>query len=158
MDITRFFEPSNTSKGRKSLRAEAVRQLQIKWSSVHYLLIDEISTVSEQLFAEVSSQMVLAKNPADKTLPFGGINVIVCGDFMQFPPVTMQGKPLYYGAASQQLLEYSWGDVSESLNMGISGRALFMQLTDVVILKQQMRQANDTVYHFFVFFFFFFFF
>jgi hypothetical protein len=96
LDISRFFDNGSKGKGKKALSAEAVRALQERWQPVCYLLIDEISTVSELLFAEVSTQMTMAKNPADKTLPFGGVNIIVCGDFMQFPPVTLQGVRILF--------------------------------------------------------------
>lgn len=88
LDISRHFESEGPSKRRKRTTADTVRALQIRWNNVEYLLIDEISTVSAQLFAQTSTQAVNAKGSQDKTLPFGGLNVIVCGDFMQFPPGT----------------------------------------------------------------------
>lgn len=78
-------------KGRKQPTAQAVQKLQVRYGPVTYQLVDEISTVSKPLMSEMSSQMVVAKNPADRTVPFGGLNVIVFGDFMQFPPVSPQG-------------------------------------------------------------------
>jgi ATP-dependent exoDNAse (exonuclease V) alpha subunit len=48
------------------------------------LIIDEISMVSNPMFSFLDSIMKWAKN---STSPFGGVQVIVVGDFAQLPPI-----------------------------------------------------------------------
>lgn len=48
------------------------------------LIIDEISMISDKLFDKVSEYLSLIRK---NKLPFGGIQLILCGDMCQLPPV-----------------------------------------------------------------------
>jgi hypothetical protein len=57
-----------------------------KW----YLIIDESSMLTREVFAvlsEITANRLEDIEGFNATLPFGGINVILFGDFHQFPPV-----------------------------------------------------------------------
>jgi hypothetical protein len=64
-------------------------------SMMRWLVIDEVSQVSAELYAQCESQlsrMVQAqgtykRNLQNKPRPWAGMNVILVGDFMQLPPV-----------------------------------------------------------------------
>uniref|UniRef100_A0AAR2J1G2 ATP-dependent DNA helicase PIF1 n=1 Tax=Pygocentrus nattereri TaxID=42514 RepID=A0AAR2J1G2_PYGNA len=58
------------------------------WTSCKHLIIDEISMVEAQFFDKLEA---IARSIRRSTEPFGGIQLIVCGDFLQLPPVT-KGK------------------------------------------------------------------
>ncbi|XP_047446634.1 ATP-dependent DNA helicase PIF1 [Mugil cephalus] len=58
------------------------------WTSCRHLIIDEISMVEAQFFDKLES---VARSVRKSTEPFGGIQLIVCGDFLQLPPVS-KGK------------------------------------------------------------------
>ncbi|KAG7524825.1 ATP-dependent DNA helicase PIF1 [Solea senegalensis] len=58
------------------------------WTSCRHLIIDEISMVEAQFFDKLES---VARSVKRSTEPFGGIQLIVCGDFLQLPPVS-KGK------------------------------------------------------------------
>jgi len=55
-----------------------------QWKSVKVLIIDEISMVNQELFEKLN---LLAQNLRNSSKFFGGIQVIVCGDFAQLPPI-----------------------------------------------------------------------
>jgi ATP-dependent DNA helicase PIF1 len=56
-----------------------------RWRSVQTLVIDEISMISAELFDKLDQ---IARGVRDKpTEWFGGIQLIVCGDFLQLRPV-----------------------------------------------------------------------
>jgi len=55
-----------------------------RWKSVIVLIIDEISMIDAELFNKLNH---IACKLRGNNRPFGGIQVIVCGDFFQLPPV-----------------------------------------------------------------------
>jgi ATP-dependent DNA helicase PIF1 len=57
-------------------------------SSFQTLIIDEISMLSPDLFDKLDA---IAKAVRKSERPFGGVQLILCGDFFQLPPVT-KGK------------------------------------------------------------------
>jgi len=64
-------------------------------------------------------------------LPFGGLNVVICGDFHQFPPVcSRKTAPLYWPASM---------DDSNEENVGSK---LYSKFNKVVILKDQVRVTD----------------
>jgi hypothetical protein len=65
----------------------------------------------------------------DSTIPFGGLSVILCGDFGQFPPVGQNRKALYSKQASNARTEI--------------GRHLYSQFITVIKLDQQMRVIDQ---------------
>jgi len=91
----------------KATAVKAVRALEM-------LIIDEISMMSDELFDKVSGMLSIVR---DDPAPFGGIQVILCGDFAQLPPV--RGGYCFKSEA--------WGAA--------------VQVT--VVLRTLMRQRND---------------
>jgi len=56
-----------------------------KWLYLRTILIDEISMVGKKLFEKMD---LVIRGILDKPfLPFGGLQIIACGDFYQLPPV-----------------------------------------------------------------------
>lgn len=87
---------------------------------------------SRALFAQVECNIALGRT--DKL--FGGVNVVLCGDFYQFPPVAQKKHaPLYYTANEAA------GDTADDC---ISSQ-LYQQFDTIVILKQQV-QVKDAVW------------
>ncbi|CAK5281207.1 unnamed protein product [Mycena citricolor] len=105
-------------------------KLQEFWKGYSYLIIDEISMISKDFLAQLSRNIGIGKaSSSDKS--FGGINVILCGDFHQFPPV----------ATSPTQALYHPPQPGDSLNTKV-GRSIYEEFTTVVILKQQMRDTD----------------
>lgn len=68
------------------------------WMNVDVLIIDEVSMLSKSLFElldQIGKQvrMTNSKYHAIAGKPFGGIQLVACGDFFQLPPVPTQGDP-----------------------------------------------------------------
>jgi nucleoside-triphosphatase THEP1 len=63
-----------------------------RWQSTQVLIIDEVSMIDINMFQLLDT---LGKTIRKNTLPFGGIRVIVCGDFCQLPPVVSTTTALY---------------------------------------------------------------
>ncbi|XP_068605027.1 ATP-dependent DNA helicase PIF1 [Brachionichthys hirsutus] len=58
------------------------------WTSCRHLVVDEVSMVEARFFDKLES---VARSVRRSTEPFGGIQLILCGDFLQLPPVS-KGK------------------------------------------------------------------
>jgi hypothetical protein len=95
--------------------------------------------ISKRFLAQLSRNITIGKSGYRETnsgRSFGGINVILCGDLHQFPPVaTSPSKALYRPINPAK--------DSEETQLG---RAIYKEFTKVVILKQQMR-ALDPAWH-----------
>jgi len=114
--------------------ATTMKSLEDYWIDKHYLIIDEISMVSREFFAKLSNIIACAKAGRGMVSdePFGGLNVILVGDFHQFPPVvTKTSAPLYWPCKPDKDNE-----------MEILGRKLYEQFDTVVRLKTQVRVTD----------------
>ena len=98
--------------------------------------MDEISMVDCLDFYKICAKMCVALR--NDGTPFGGINMIVAGDFAQLPPTT--GTPLY----SHTVARVIHRTASHENQMRSIGKALWHQFTTVVILRQNMRQKTQT--------------
>lgn len=66
-------------KNKSSIKAKR------RWEKTKVLIIDECSMISPELFSKLD---IVARNVRGiLDAPFGGIQVILCGDFFQLPPV-----------------------------------------------------------------------
>ena len=106
---------------------------------VDYIFLDEISMVACHELYQISASLAKARNMTE--VPFGGLNMIFAGDFAQLKPVF--GSPLY----SQTVGTSIDAAMSVRSQQSAIGKALWHQITTVVILRQNMRQntqsAND---------------
>ncbi|VUG19789.1 DEBR0S5_12046g1_1 [Brettanomyces bruxellensis] len=64
-----------------------------RWKNLEVLIIDEISMIDGILFDKLD---YIARHMKKKLeVPFGGIQLIVCGDFYQLPPVVKDREPVF---------------------------------------------------------------
>ncbi|KAJ7710362.1 hypothetical protein B0H17DRAFT_1155407 [Mycena rosella] len=84
----------------------------------------------------LASQAAKARNIHD--IEFGGLSVILAGDFAQLPPTG--GPALYQGLVSLRVADAT----TEYAQNSVLGRILWHQFTNVVILRQNMRQKGQT--------------
>ena len=79
-----------------------------QWKVCKHLIIDEISMIDAELFDCIES---LARILRENKKPFGGIQVIVCGDFFQLPPVSKPSQKKQYCFLAQswsKCIDYTW--------------------------------------------------
>jgi hypothetical protein len=109
---------------------EKVRE---RLQGVDYIFLDEVSMVSCTDMYKICAQLAKAFNLHEE--PFGGMNMIFAGDFAQLPP-PMGASSLYSGSVGTQIHS---GMTVKGQEAAI-GKALWHQVTTVVILRQNMRQ------------------
>ncbi|GAA5948379.1 hypothetical protein JCM10213_004405, partial [Rhodosporidiobolus nylandii] len=75
------------------------RNSNAKWQRVKVLVVDEVSMVDGILFDKLAAiAQALKKRPGKNSgagKPFGGIQLVVTGDFFQLPPVTKGQTPTF---------------------------------------------------------------
>jgi ATP-dependent DNA helicase PIF1 len=74
------------------LSTATLQSLQALFRDCHFLMVDEKSMIDLKMFSLVDNRLQ-AIFPATSDWPLEGINILICGDFFQLPPVG--GKPLY---------------------------------------------------------------
>ena len=66
--------------GNKSIKEHAKK----RWLAVNVLIVDEVSMMALELFEKLNE---IGQTIRGCSLPFGGIQLLFCGDFYQLPPV-----------------------------------------------------------------------
>ncbi len=66
----------------KSIRRN--KECRTRWESCHFLIIDEVSMLNASTFELLER---VARDVRGSDLPFGGIQLLLSGDFLQLPPV-----------------------------------------------------------------------
>ena len=124
--------------GQPAFRNETTNNSMVKarLDGVEYIFLDEVSMVACDDNYKISAQLAKASNEFD--LPYGAINMIFSGDFAQLPPVF--GSPLYSSAVGTQLMSR----MTVHGQKAAIGKALWHQVTTVVILRENMRQRTQT--------------
>ena len=119
-----------------TLSAISRRKLQGIWKHIKYLIIDEVSMISKTFLAKLSRNISIGKMTDGESVSpdsFGGISVILCGDFFQFPPVA--------GGVSDALYNPKC-TVPKQREDSQTGRIIFEEFTTVVSLTEQMRVTD----------------
>ena len=112
--------------------AEVKQRLQ----GIDYIFMDEVSMLSCKDIYRISERLAKVMNNTED--PFGGLNMIFAGDFAQLPPAIGQEHASLYsrtvGSNPRSLREQE----------AAIGKALWHQVTTVVILRENMRQKTQT--------------
>jgi len=98
------------------------------WFNRHYLIIDEVSMMDTKLLGNLQTQ--LNKIKSDSDADFGGVNILFAGDFLQLP--TVSHLDVYKSNHDDEIAH--------------TAHLLWRKLSAIVILVQQMRQADDPQY------------
>jgi hypothetical protein len=133
--------------GNSPLTQTRMSLVENEWRNIDYSFIDEMFMVGCYMLAQFHKITTIAKHTLP-TVPFGGINVIFLGDFVQYAPVL--DRPLYSNlllpndTLSNTIAEKPNGrrTVSERDIQCKVGRALWLQVNKVVFLTQQMRNKD----------------
>ncbi|KAG7725322.1 hypothetical protein KL933_004336 [Ogataea haglerorum] len=78
-----------------------------RWRDLEVLIIDEVSMIDAGLFDKLD--MIAREMRKQRDVPFGGLQLVICGDFYQLPPVTKNGEPVFAfeSQAWKQAIKYT---------------------------------------------------
>ena len=118
---------NNNSKDIPDLHGEALQELQQKFTDIELIAIDEKSMMGLFRLYTIHKRLCEAKGV---TLPFGGVAIILMGDFAQLPPVL--DTPMY-----------SPPEKVRKTFVLTTALSLFKLFEKTVVLDQIMRQQGD---------------
>ena len=98
------------------------KYLRDRWRSLDVLIIDEISMLTGNLFDKIEE---LGRRVRISEQPFGGIQIILIGDFCQLPPIGVSSGDECFCFEAE-----SWGDVIKTEN--------------IIIMKEIIRQTDTS--------------
>ncbi|MBQ9772860.1 MAG: AAA family ATPase [Lentisphaeria bacterium] len=110
-------------------------RLQALLEAVDTIVIDEISMVRSDILWAVDNRLRAVASGRKQNRPFGGKQIIVCGDFFQLPPVVTTDVEKDY-------LKETFGG-NFAFQTEIWEKAKFK----VAMLKEQHRQSRDRVFY-----------
>ena len=121
-------------------RKMTLKEMRGRWQDniehKEWLAIDEISMLTTDLLtltSQVTGFVKTGNGRANTTVPFGGMNIILLGDFHQFPPV----------ANSRASLHVSPSISFKETTTRVMGCNIYMQFETVVTLTEQMRIMDN---------------
>jgi hypothetical protein len=100
-----------------------------RWRGVSWLLVDEVSMLDCSTLEDMNWVL---RQIFQYDKPFGGINIIFMGDFMQLPPVTAASFPLY-------------SDKATTAQQGCGGRLLWKLVESCTVLTESKRSNCPTL-------------
>lgn len=108
------------------LAASTLQSLQSQFRDVRFVVIDEKSMIDLKTLSIIDDRLrLICPDRSDQA--FGGLNILLCGDFFQLPPVT--GCPLYTSRPT--------GPVA------LKGQGLYRAFDRTIRLIQVMRQQGE---------------
>ncbi|PSS32204.1 hypothetical protein PHLCEN_2v2028 [Hermanssonia centrifuga] len=110
-------------------------RIQAAWKHKRYLIVDEFSMIPKSLLQAMEKHVSIGKAGSSsyrEEYTFGGVNVILCGDLHQFPPVA-KGK--------FECLFTRQDPATDTENSAL-GRRIYEEFTTVVVLREQMRVTD----------------
>ena len=113
-------------------------KLEKEWRFVEYLLIDEMSMVGLTLLGKLN-RIVCAAKHTNPQVSFGGINVILFGDYLQYRPV--YDAPLHTDFSLTSKTNSGKAPTEKQIQQRVA-RFLILQINCVVKLTQQMRTED----------------
>ena len=110
------------------LSPDSLKDLQTIFHSCKLLVIDEKSMAGLYMLYAIDKRLREIKCKSAE-IPFGGISIVLMGDFAQLPPVG--DKPLFTGNIKDLSIQQSWGKLN------------FELFKKTIIFNQVMRQQGD---------------
>ena len=137
MTIHSFLDEQRNSGKPRPIRVGDLK-IEKEWHHVEYLLIDEMSMVGLNLLAKLNRIICAAKH-TDPQVPFGGVNVIFFGDYLQYWP--MYDLPLHIDFTKLSRNKTTKLPNEKEIQQRVA-RSLILQINCVIKLTQQMRTED----------------
>ena len=105
----------------RDLQGDSLQRLQLRLEGKRFPIVDEMSMIGHKILSWLDNR--LRAGTGRQNIPFGGMSIILMGDFGQLPPVG--DRPMYISVISDH------------------GHSLYLMFDSVIILDQIMSQAGQ---------------
>ncbi|RXK41116.1 hypothetical protein M231_01519 [Tremella mesenterica] len=123
---------ADTKNFSSDISSTRLASLQEGWKDVRYMILDEKSMIGRMALGRIDERLRLIF-PGQSHLPFGGLSVLLVGDFGQLPPVG--DTPLYVTG---------WRPGrSRRIDLSNMGRNGYLAFKESITLSEVMRQAGS---------------
>ncbi|XP_028394466.1 uncharacterized protein LOC114518659 [Dendronephthya gigantea] len=109
----------------RELQGDSLQRLQLRLEGKRFLIIDEMSMIGHKMLSWLDNRLRAGTGKED--VPFGGMSIILMGDFGQLPPVG--DRPMYIAGNGSVISDH--------------GHSMYLTFDYVVILEQVMRQIGE---------------
>ena len=109
----------------RELQGDSLQRLQLRLEGKSFLIVDEMSMIGHKMLSSLDNRLRAGTGKED--ISFGGMSVILMGDFGQLPPVG--DRPMYVSGNGSVVSDH--------------GHSLYLMFESVIILDLVMRQAGD---------------
>ncbi|KAF5331108.1 hypothetical protein D9619_005958 [Psilocybe cf. subviscida] len=125
-------------------KAKSMERLTSAWKDVRYLIIDEVSMIGARFLSQFSNRLREARYhyPESCSKPFGGMNVIFMGDFGQLKP---PAQTCLYAHSVIKNPTFRTSSSVQGID-AMNGVLLWREVTQVITLIKNQRQAGDLTY------------
>jgi ATP-dependent DNA helicase PIF1 len=117
-----------------------------RWRETDILVIDEISMLSAEIFDKLD---IIGRRIRNKIQPFGGLQLILCGDFFQLPPVGLNGETIKFCFQANAWTEL-FGNLDHSYHHDQQQREEELEVetvdNEMIILQKVFRQKDDITF------------
>lgn len=108
------------------------RKASTRWKFTKVLVIDEISMIDGALFDKID--YIARRIRRQQHLPFGGLQIVICGDFYQLPPV------------NKAELQSDGTEVKHTSTFAFESQSWNKIIKSKIILKEVFRQKGDQTF------------
>ncbi len=110
----------------RDLQGDSLQRLQLRLEGKRFLIVDEMLMIGHKMLSSLDNRLRAGTGKED--IPFGGMSVILMGDFGQLPPVG--DKPMYVTGNGSVVSDH--------------GHSLYLMFDSVIIiLEQVIHQAGE---------------
>ncbi|XP_028394514.1 ATP-dependent DNA helicase PIF1-like [Dendronephthya gigantea] len=109
----------------RELQGDSLQRLQLRLEGKRFLIINEMSMIGHKMLSWLDNRLRAGTGKED--VPFGGMSIILMGDFGQLPAVG--DRPMYIAGNGSVISDH--------------GHSMYLTFDYVVILEQVMRQIGE---------------
>ena len=88
----------------RDLQGDSLQRLQLRLEGKRFLIVDEMSMIGHKMLSWLDNRLRTGTGTGRQDIPFGGMPIILMGDFGQLPPVG--DRPMYISGSGSVISDH----------------------------------------------------